>query len=93
MHGADYLCWDGPCKDILVTECPLDAGVGTACAIPWKTVEGKDRYAIYILLQKPSGDLGLVYEKRSYTKPWQAQQRVKQLGRLVAAARASAPTN
>lgn len=73
---AHYLCWDGPCEGQLVTECPLDAVVGQSCAMPWTNAEGKPRYAVYILLEKPSGQRGLVYE-RSYDTKMGAQRRVE----------------
>ena len=79
---AHYLCWNGPCEGQLVTECPLDATVGTACAIPWKTTTGHDRYAIYVLLEKPDGQKGLVYEK-SYTSKSSAVHRVTFLAYAV----------
>lgn len=79
---AHYLCWNGPCTDTLITDCPLDATVGTACAVPWTTVKGKPRYAIYILLEKPDGARGLVYE-RSYETRAGAQRRVEYLTYVV----------
>jgi pyruvoyl-dependent arginine decarboxylase (PvlArgDC) len=88
-----FFCWDGPCEGRVVTDCPIGAAVGTACAIPWRTVEGEDRYAVYVLLAKPGGDMGLVYERRSYRKPWQAQQRVQQLARVVRTVRQQAAEN
>ena len=54
----------------------MDASVGTACAIPWTNTKGKPRYAVYILLEKPDGQRGLVYEK-SYETPMGAQRRVQ----------------
>ncbi len=90
---AHFLCWNGPCEGQLVTDCPVDAAVGTACAVPWRTIDGSDRYAVYILLRKPDGTMGLVYSKRSYTKPYQAQQRVHSITRQVMAVRAQATSN
>ena len=80
---AHFMCWNGPCEDRLITDCPMDATVGTACAVPWKTVTGQDRYAVYILLERPeTGARGLVYEK-SYNTPSGAQRRVEFLSYAV----------
>lgn len=73
------LCWNGPCEGRLITDCPLDVQPGYAVAIPWQTVQQEDRFAIYVLLEKPGSGMGLVYENRSYEKPYQAQQRVHQI--------------
>jgi hypothetical protein len=85
------MCWNGPKEGTLVLDVPMSARVGHACAIPWKTIEGKAKYAVYILLERPNGAKGLVYE-RSYHRPFQAEQRVKQITALVEAAVQSTAT-
>lgn len=82
-----FLCWDGPKAGELVTDVPMSVDLGHACALPWTTMVGKRKYAIYILLEKPNGDRGLVYEKRSYDKPYQAEQRVRNITQAVEAMR------
>lgn len=79
---AHFLCWNGPCAGQLVTDCPVDATVGTACAIPWTNTKGKPRYAVYILLEQPDGAKGLVFEKSHETRMG-AQRRVEYLTFVV----------
>lgn len=81
-----FLCWDGPCEGTLVTDVPMTAAVGHACALPWSGPRGK-RYAVYILLQKDDGAIGLVHD-RSYDQPFKAQQRVHLITAAVEAAHA-----
>lgn len=80
--GQVFWCWNGPKEGEIVTDVPLAVQTGYACAMPWRTVNGESRYAVYILLEKPGGDRGLVYE-RSYDKPFKAQQRVQQITATV----------
>lgn len=77
-----FQCWNGPKQGHTVTEVPMVVTVGHACALPWQTVRGVERYAVYILLEKMNGQRGLVYD-RSYDKPFQAQQRVNQIASAV----------
>ena len=82
MPVSHYLCWNGPCEGQLVTDCPAEIDVGYACAVPFKTKTGHDRYAVYILLQNDAGARGLVFEKQ-YTTPAGAQRRVQYVTHAV----------
>lgn len=87
-----FVCWNGPKEGELVTEVPMTVQVGHACALPWTTIGGVTRYAVYILLERQNGNRGLVYE-RSYDKPFQAEQRVGQITQAVEAAQRHASLN
>lgn len=69
-------CWNGPKKNALVGA-PLDAAPGMAVALPWKTLDREDRFAVYVV-EELNGRMGLLFLK-SYEKAYQAQQRVQQI--------------
>lgn len=71
-----FVCWNGPKQDALVGA-PMDASVGTACALPWQTPEGKSRFAVYVLTEH-AGRKGLLYLK-SYESAQRAADRVTQI--------------
>lgn len=81
MHQR-FVCWDGPCEGKEI-DSPMSVEVGHACAVPWITPRGDTRYAVYVLLQRTTGEKGLIYERRSYDAPYKAQKRVEQLMRAV----------
>lgn len=87
-----FVCWNGPKEGEMVTDIPMTVTIGHACALAWKTISGKPKYAVYILLEKPNSARGLVYE-RSYHRPFQAEQRVKQITMAVETAHATANRN
>lgn len=79
---AHYFCWNGPKKGTVITEAPVDARPGHACAVPWLTVGGRTRYAVYVL-QEYQGRRGLLYIK-SYDTPSSAQMNVERITRTMA---------
>lgn len=77
-----FVCLNGPAQGATV-EAPADATPGTACAIPWATVKGEPRYAVYVLVDW-NGAQGLMY-LRSHQRPEYAQSHVQRLTLLCAA--------
>lgn len=72
--------WNGP-KEGARVGAPMDAEPGMAVALPWKTPDQEDRFAVYVL-QDFNGQLGLLYLK-SYEKAHRAQERVQQITRTM----------
>lgn len=82
LETKSYPCFNGPCQGSTV-DAPSDATPGTACALPWKTIEGKPRYAVYVLVDWNSTQ-GLMY-LNSYQRPEHAQEKVIRLTAICAA--------
>lgn len=79
---VSYNCLNGPCAGTPV-EAPSDATPGTGCAIPWKTPNGEQRYAVYLLVEH-NGHYGLMFIQ-SYQRPEYAQAKVNRLTAICAA--------
>lgn len=75
-------CFNGPCQGDAV-EAPKDATPGTACALQWKNVDGRPRYAVYMLVDY-NGTQGLMFV-RSYDKSEHAANKVRMLSAVCAA--------
>jgi len=78
---ASYPVWNGPNQGTWV-DAPVDATVGTACALKWRTIRKADRFAVYILTEY-QGQKGLMFVKNYDTKD-RAVQKVRTLTAIVA---------
>jgi hypothetical protein len=77
-----FPCFNGPVQGTSV-QAPSDATPGTACALPWKAVDGSMLYAVYVLVDY-NGHQGLMF-LQNYVRPEYAQAKVERLTAILAA--------
>jgi hypothetical protein len=75
-------CSNGPLQNTLV-ESPIDMFVGRAVALPWKNIQGKMRYCVYVAIHV--GDAFALMFVRMYERPEQAAAKVEELTYVAAA--------
>lgn len=90
--AKSVMCLNGP-KEGNWIDAPPGVDVGTACAVPWVTINGQRSYAVYVVTLMPDADpsddaphLGLMYIE-SHRTPEQAQGHVERLSLVIQAGR------
>ena len=81
------LIFNGPCQGNYVDTAP-GASFGDACALPWTNQQGKQRFAVYLLVEH-QGQQGMMFLK-SYETAFGAQQKVQELSMVAAVMREKA---